>query len=246
MCVDPVLPETAFEFVDRISTITAIDEILGTLTATLSAVGYKHVMIADIAAPRMAPNPIALSHSWPEGWFDRYRARRYFEIDPIGQFVTKTSRPFTWEEVPAPFFATRAAASIMGEAREFGLVDGLCMPLYSFLGRLSVVAVASDAFIDLAPRDRGATHLMVAAAHARVSAIVEANTPFIRPRLTPREREVLTWSAAGKSQWEVSRILGVAERTVIGHLENVRTKLDASNTTQAVAVALMSGELAAV
>ena len=32
--------------------------------------------------------------------------------------------------------------------------------------------------------------------------------------ITPREREVLCWAAAGKTYWEIAVILGISERTV--------------------------------
>jgi DNA-binding CsgD family transcriptional regulator len=54
---------------------------------------------------------------------------------------------------------------------------------------------------------------------------------------------VLTWAAAGKSAWETSCILAVAEKTVRAHLESVRQKLNVATTTQAVATALRTGEL---
>lgn len=67
--------------------------------------------------------------------------------------------------------------------------------------------------------------------------------PRLRRKLTPREREILTWAAAGKSAWETSSILGISEATVITHLENTRRKLNVATTTQAVVVALQTGEL---
>lgn len=59
-------------------------------------------------------------------------------------------------------------------------------------------------------------------------------------RLTPREREVLSWVAAGKSYWEVGRILGISERTVRHFMANSRAKLDAVSNKQAVALAVAS------
>lgn len=55
------------------------------------------------------------------------------------------------------------------------------------------------------------------------------------PRLTPCERDVLTWVAEGKSDWEVATILGVSEPTVRFHLDNARKKLGAVNRVQATA-----------
>jgi len=62
-------------------------------------------------------------------------------------------------------------------------------------------------------------------------------------RLTPRERETLAWISAGKSDWEISVIFGVAERAVTKHADNIRTKLGAVNRAHAVAEAFRRGLL---
>jgi LuxR family quorum sensing-dependent transcriptional regulator len=54
-------------------------------------------------------------------------------------------------------------------------------------------------------------------------------------RLTARERDVFSWVAEGKSDWEISVILGVSETTVRFHADNARRKLGAVNRAQAVA-----------
>jgi DNA-binding CsgD family transcriptional regulator len=56
--------------------------------------------------------------------------------------------------------------------------------------------------------------------------------------ISARELDCLKWTAAGKTAWEASRILGVSERTVIFHLNAARKKLDCATTTQAVAKAV--------
>ena len=55
--------------------------------------------------------------------------------------------------------------------------------------------------------------------------------------LTAREKEVLQWVAVGKSCDETGSILGVTERTVKFHLQNVYRKLEVVNRAQAVTVA---------
>jgi DNA-binding CsgD family transcriptional regulator len=54
-------------------------------------------------------------------------------------------------------------------------------------------------------------------------------------RLTDRERDVLSWIAEGKSDWEMSVILSVSETTVRFHADNARRKLGAVNRAHAVA-----------
>lgn len=55
--------------------------------------------------------------------------------------------------------------------------------------------------------------------------------------LTVKEKEVLQWVMAGKTSWEVGRILSMSERTVKFHLHNIYTKLNVVNRAQAVTMA---------
>jgi len=59
--------------------------------------------------------------------------------------------------------------------------------------------------------------------------------------LTPRETEVLSWIAKGKTNRDVAEILGMSPRTVNKHLEHVFEKLGVE--TRAAAAALASREM---
>ena len=56
--------------------------------------------------------------------------------------------------------------------------------------------------------------------------------------MSARELDCLSWTAAGKTAWEASIILGISERTVRFHLNVAREKLKCATTTQAVAKAI--------
>ena len=58
--------------------------------------------------------------------------------------------------------------------------------------------------------------------------------------LTPREREVLEWLAAGKSNRDIAEIIGAKPRTVEKHLERVYEKLGVESRTAAVMRAYQS------
>jgi DNA-binding CsgD family transcriptional regulator len=61
--------------------------------------------------------------------------------------------------------------------------------------------------------------------------------------LTEGEREVLTWTAAGKSSWEISVILNMSEAGVVWRLKQAMGKLKASNKTQAVVNAIVARQI---
>jgi DNA-binding NarL/FixJ family response regulator len=56
--------------------------------------------------------------------------------------------------------------------------------------------------------------------------------------LTPRELEVLTLMGQGRSNGEIAEALIIAPRTVKVHVQNILSKLGASNRTEAVSIAV--------
>ena len=65
-----------------------------------------------------------------------------------------------------------------------------------------------------------------------------------RGHLTPREIEVLSWIAGGRSDWQVGQILRISPKTVNFHVERAKKKLGARTRTQAVVYAREYGLLA--
>ena len=63
----------------------------------------------------------------------------------------------------------------------------------------------------------------------------------LHARLTPREEDILTWIARGKTRAEIAVILTLSEDSVKTYTERARRKLNAVNTTQAATIALTLG-----
>lgn len=64
---------------------------------------------------------------------------------------------------------------------------------------------------------------------------------FPKAALTPREVEVLTLVAAGLANKEIAHKLGTADGTVKIHVQNILSKLNASDRTHAVTIAIQRG-----
>jgi LuxR family transcriptional regulator, quorum-sensing system regulator SolR len=81
-------------------------------------------------------------------------------------------------------------------------------------------------------------------AHAAMGRLLISKlTPETQISLTAREKEVLCWTAEGKTAYEISLILSISERTICFHINNVVSKLGASNKTQAAVKAAALGML---
>lgn len=63
-----------------------------------------------------------------------------------------------------------------------------------------------------------------------------------RAALTPREAEVLSWVAKGKTNRDIAEILGMSPRTVSKHLEHVFEKLGVETRAAAAALASRAGD----
>jgi LuxR family transcriptional regulator, quorum-sensing system regulator BjaR1 len=233
--------EKVFEFVQVCETLTSVEESLKAIRPIVGDLGFSSFILTGLPLLNRPLKPLVLLDSWPSGWMERYSSKSYFEVDPVGQNVLATSSPFLWGDAPYRRDQT-LSRQMMGEAAEFGLRDGFCVPIHGETGWQSAFSFAHDRQIDASPRELAAAHLLALTAYGRLR-ILHGVEPYARKRLTPREREVLTWAAAGKSAWETSTLLGISEATVITHLDHIRCKLNAANTTHAVVVALQIGEL---
>ena len=107
------------------------------------------------------------------------------------------------------------------------------------------------------PRSNGMRHGLLSAAdvaqalawalgqpgHAAVRDIGIGPAPRCQPVLSLREREVLEWTACGKTSEEISRILELSVSAVNFHVKNLLCKLQCCNKTAAVARAALLGML---
>lgn len=86
------------------------------------------------------------------------------------------------------------------------------------------------------PRDRHADR-----DHAHADGHDLPTSPALGP--TPRQREVLEWTSAGKTVAEVATILGLTPATVEKHLRLARDALDAGSTAQAILKAHVTNQI---
>jgi DNA-binding CsgD family transcriptional regulator len=61
--------------------------------------------------------------------------------------------------------------------------------------------------------------------------------------LTPREMQILSWIATGKSDWQIGQILEISNKTVNYHAENLKRKYGVATRIQVVVAALRDGQI---
>ena len=85
--------------------------------------------------------------------------------------------------------------------------------------------------------------LLATMTHEATGRVVRQRSLAALPALTRRETEVLDWIAAGKSNWEISRLVEISEHGVSHHVRNILLKFEVGCRHQAVAKAIAFGML---
>ena len=229
----------SFEFAEEVDRLSDPDEVANSTRRTMTIFGLQLFgFFARVPSPVERLENIGLAKQTPEmaEWLKIYDDGRYAEIDPIARRLRGSVVPFEHDEVP--YGSNPRAAELRQRRRDFGFASGLSVPIFGPTGSTGYVSYAIFKGLkpDL-PAHKRTFHLMTLYAADRICSLRSAGSAH-KPIVTNRQREVLTWVAAGKSAWEIGEILNISARTVEEHAQQVLQRLGAVNRTQAVAVAI--------
>lgn len=202
--------------------------------------------VADPPTTAGPCTPFVLGNAPPQ-WLERYRDANRLRRDPVAAHCRIRGTPFCWaDRVAEAAIEQHKLDRAFEEARQFGLESGVSIPLHGPGTWWGMMAFANDArFAAEPPRHVPQLHLLAHFVHEGSRRFVTA-TPFPRASsLTRRERECLFWAAQGKTSWEIGRLLVIAERTVVFHLQNAAQKFGVSGRQAAIACAVARGLVAA-
>lgn len=238
------LPERVEDFIRAIDQSTTLVHIFDALVRRLSQMGFEYFAYWLLWPPEGPRKPLYITN-YPEEWAEYYLTENYGSHDFVGRYAAQSTTPFIWKEVSSQLKLSDMQRKIFDEGAAAGLRAGGTIPIHGPGQAKATFSVASKMmdkeFNDLFQRSRHEIHLMGTYVHEKIIGL-ELDKPLDSAiNLSPREIEILTWVAKGKSRWEVGKILTISEDTVKAHLDNIRSKLSASNTTHAIAIALLHG-----
>ena len=228
--------------------LTALDRadteevVFRALLSAASELGFEHCAYGlRLAVPVSNPKVITLNN-YPQAWQARYQEAGYLAVDPSVRHGRLSQEPLLWTD---DLFSS--VQQFWAEARGQGLRVGWAQSsLDGFgVGGMLTLSRSSEQLKPGELRDKESEmRWLVQAAHLSLSRLMKPRYA-IQPEnpLTPREIEVLKWSADGKTAGEIGDILSISVPTVNFHIKNVVTKMKAANKTAAVVQALMSGLL---
>ncbi len=178
--------------------------------------------------------------SYPDEWIDLYIRRKYHQVDPI---FKEGLTCFRLQDLADVYKINSPPKEFLSITEDFGLKGGYISGFGNHrMTEGSLISISGES-VEHHSRTKIILELVVPHLHQAITRILDQHNNNNKQTaiLSPREKEVLNWLKKGKSSWDISVILGISERTVNFHINNIMQKLDAMNRTHSVAVAIEQG-----
>lgn len=209
--------------------------------------GFDKVLFAVIPQPKHNLADVYLRSNYSTRWRDQYDRQNLRAADPTVEYCFKSSAPFVW--VPQSF-KTPEQLVLYEEASSHGLKAGVTLPIHGDGGEVGMLTCVRDQapgpnFMKDLSQQLGNLTLLRDIAFDSMRQYMHAAPPSQDvPVLTARELDTLQWMAAGKTAWEIGRILSISEAGVNFHIGNLRTKFGVSRRNDVVIRAIRLGLIA--
>ncbi|WP_457313170.1 LuxR family transcriptional regulator [Sphingomonas sp. UYAg733] len=234
------------EFIRIVEAVRSAHDLNVVMAAIAADLGFQYFALTHHVDIIVASGTAIRLHNYPDKWAEYYDANTLGVSDPVHRASHVTSAGFTWSKMPQmiPLTATDRRVLALGLAE--GIGDGFTVPANvpgEARGSCSFANDAGRPMLEaMLPLAQLAGTFAFEAARRLWSQRGHMATPP-PPVLTDRQRDCLLWAARGKSDWEISRILGIGEETVIRHLKQARERYGVQKRTLLAIRALFDGTL---
>lgn len=228
---------SAKTLLDLVEGVGSRDELGGVMSEVCRVLGFQYFALTHHVDLLKAGNGAIRLHNYPERWAEYYDSQTLSLSDPVHRASQVTAFGFQWSRMRTLIPLNRADLAILEAGRNQGFHDGYTIPVNvpgeacgscTFVNSLGQVAVS-----DVLPLAQvlGTKAFEVA---RRLWLPRGFSGDVQRPTLTDRQRDCVLWAARGKTDWEISKILGISEETVARH---IRLACDRYGVTKRVALA---------
>lgn len=240
-------------FIDISRSLRSAADLDALLRSITREMGFHHFALihhvdlsgVDLGLEHMANGQLVALSDYPEEWIERYISDDIVAYDPVVLASHRSTVGFAWSEIPRLIKMQRPHVEQLERGRLAGIGDGFTVPAH-----VPGEANGSCNFVVKTGSDLPEERLMMAqlvgsyAFQAARQIVTHARTTNRTDvKLTPRQIECVALLGRGKSIWEISRILGLAESTVKDYLDDARARYGVSKSVQLVLRAVYDGHL---
>ena len=122
------LTNATFEFIEMLDEKRDISSLIDAFQTLIGKFGMACFLIGDATQPKVHREDRLWATSWPHDWLERWKSRNYITVDPVLNQLLLRNEPVRWFDVRHAEDA--AGTRVLDEASQYGLKDGLTLPVY--------------------------------------------------------------------------------------------------------------------
>ncbi|NVJ71450.1 MAG: LuxR family transcriptional regulator [Alphaproteobacteria bacterium] len=231
------ITQDAFDFINLASSLDTIEDIRVAFLEHASEMGVDFIMCGRMREAGGPTKPVEI-FATQHPWYEFYRKHYLFIEDRAPRHAAGTSYPFQWKDIVNKLELTEGERKVMEEPRNFGLTEGLVIPMHGAGNEFATFTASGDGF-RCDETIKGALQIMANRAYQRATEIRgEDELLMLGPELSPREREALTWVREKKSNTDIAQLMNISPSTVRFHLSSIMKKLEVGDRRSAVEKAI--------
>jgi DNA-binding CsgD family transcriptional regulator len=231
---------------------TTVTERFAALTAGLGGLGLDTINygILDPAAADLENAEVQFLTTMSHDWMSYYVGENLSATDiHVVRAQARNLVPYRWGQTQIERAAGEVRTTAL-QGAEAGLRSTLCVPLsspqdpFSPVGAINLGSSMSEREFALVMKEHGAALISIAHIFHNASIREVWREWAGRKPLSTRERDCLRYLAEGKRHEAIAHALGISRVTVELHLRSARQKLGAVTVNEAIAKAIVFGEIA--
>lgn len=180
--------------------------------------------------------------NYPPSWVDEFLSGRLYRHDPVHAASLRSATGLSWDRIPELIRLTRPQRAVLGRGRTHGVRSGYTVPFRIPGERGAFFTLARSDEAPFTSIEGSVAQILGGIFFHRARELVRlSSSPSGPTRLSPRQIDCLQLIAIGKTEWEISGILGLSRSTVHDYVESARRRFDVRTRSQLVLAAARDG-----
>lgn len=213
-----------------------------TLTRTIGLEGILAGII-DSSSTDLSKAKIVTNYN--SNWREIYEKNNYADIDPVVDHAKWNVTPVVWGD---ELYKTVEQKYFLENATSFNLSSGITFPLHGPTGEFGTLSFQVGAprkeSLEIIRHNIPLLSMLKDTAFQKLLVLLNPPLNENPVSLSIREKEILRWSAVGKTTWEISIICNCSEANIEYHMKNIRAKFGVGTRRAACIKAIALGLIA--
>ena len=223
----------------RFQELTCADEVYQELQQQTQALEFDYFSLCVRHPVPFTRPKISVHSSYPDRWMAQYKSENYFAVDPVLKPENFIQGHLPWTD---ELFAD--AQELWGGAQDHGIRKGITQCLMLPNHALGFLSVSRTSLRENAIHHEEIELRLQMLVQMALTSLLRFEHETVMPpemKFSKREREILKWTAEGKTSAEIAIILSISENTVNFHQKNMKKKFNAPNKIQIACYAAATG-----